>query len=335
MALPELLILDIGHGNCTILRDTGGVTVIDCPPSSILVEVLERYDIDTIDHILISHSDIDHAGGLPNLLKNIFVQNIYVNPDAEKKGARGNLWKGVRIALEQAEQEGTCIHPSLTTVLSKKISSGQIEIEILSPSTGVALGGAGGDDLEGRRLSSNSMSVVIGLVHDSYRIALLPGDMDSVGLDNLLKKQKDIKAHILVFPHHGGGPGNGDKQDFAFKISNLVQPHLVIFSLDRNRYENPRDDIMKGVVLASPTAHIMCTQLSRKCAAHTPNSNFVHLNNLPAAGYSDDRCCGGTILVKINGKLTKYMPLLMDHRKFVTNSYLVPSPICLNYKDKI
>ena len=28
--LPELLILDVGHGNCAILRDTMAVTIIDC-----------------------------------------------------------------------------------------------------------------------------------------------------------------------------------------------------------------------------------------------------------------------------------------------------------------
>src|SRR6266849_3152503 len=142
--LPELLILDIGHGNCAILQDADTVTVIDCPPSATVVEVLERQGIEAVDNILISHSDVD------------------------KKGAKGNLWKGVRIALGLAEERGTIVHPSLTTADSKKINSGQVIIEILSPSSIIALGGVTGDDLDGRTQSSNSMSVVIGLVHDSY-----------------------------------------------------------------------------------------------------------------------------------------------------------------------
>src|SRR5712692_4811411 len=163
----ELLILDRGHVNGAILE--------------------------AVDNILISHSDVDHAGGLPNLLKKVFVRNVYVNPDADKKGAKGNLWKGVRIALGLAEERGTIVHPSLTTADSKKINSGQVIIEILSPSSIIALGGVTGDDLDGRTQSSNSMSVVIGLVHDSYRVALLPGDMDENGLDNLLKKNRISK----------------------------------------------------------------------------------------------------------------------------------------------
>lgn len=328
--LPELLILDIGHGNCAILQDADAITVIDCPPSSTLIEVLERQGIDTVENILISHSDVDHAGGLPNLLKKVFVRNVYVNPDADKKGARGNLWKGVRIALSLAQEKGTIVHPSLTTSLSKKIYAGQVAIEILSPSIEMALGGAGGDDLEGRKLSSNSMSVVIGLVHDSYRVALLPGDMDEIGLDNLLKKQQNIEAQILIFPHHGGSSGEEDCREFAYRLCRLVRPGLVVFSQGRNRYQNPRKDIMEGVVLATPNAHVMCTQLAKKCAPAHPLSDFSHLTNLPAAGFISDSCCGGTILVKINGKQTEYMPSPSEHRAFVTDTMKVPTPLCLS-----
>lgn len=328
--LPELLILDIGHGNCAILQDADTVTVIDCPPSATVVGVLERQGIETVDNILISHSDVDHAGGLPNLLKKVFVRNVYANPDADKKGAKGNLWKGVRIALGLAEERGTIVHPSLTTADSKKINSGQVIIEILSPSSIIALGGVTGDDLDGRTQSSNSMSVVIGLVHDSYRVALLPGDMDENGLDNLLKKQQNIEAQILVFPHHGGTPGkNVDCRDFATKLCGCVQPNLVVFSYGRNRYRNPRKDIMQGVVLAAPNAHVMCTQLSKKCGVASPFSDFSHLTNLPAAGFIRDNCCGGTIVVEINGKQTRYMPSQNEHRAFVTDKMKVPTPLCL------
>jgi len=162
MRLPELIILDVGHGNCAILQDTNAVTVIDCPPPSTLVDTLERLGIDTIDHILISHSDWDHTGGLPNLLDNITVRNVYINPDANNKS---KSWIDIRYALELAhDRGGTEVHDSLTSTSSKKIKSGQVEIEILAPSLGEALGGAGGPDLASRKQTSNTMSVVIGLM---------------------------------------------------------------------------------------------------------------------------------------------------------------------------
>jgi beta-lactamase superfamily II metal-dependent hydrolase len=334
MRLPELIVLDVGHGNCAILQDTNAVTVIDCPPPSTLVDTLERLGIETIDHILISHSDLDHAGGLPNLLDEITVHNVYINPDANNMS---KAWVDIRIALELAEGRGTAIHTSLTSTLSKKIISGQVEVEILAPSVGVALGGAGGPDLERRKQTSNAMSVVIGLIHNASRIALFPGDMSAQGLDNLLKKQQNIEAQILVFPHHGGGPGSSNGYEFAQKLCNLVKPDLVVFSLGRNHHfgpnhdENPRDDIMKGVVSTIPSTHIMCTQLSGKCAAKEPLSAFDHLTNLPARGFLSNSCCGGTILIRLNGKQTTYTPSFSSHRGFVTNKVKVPTPICLQH----
>jgi beta-lactamase superfamily II metal-dependent hydrolase len=338
MSLPELVILDVGHGNSAILQDTSAVTVIDCPPPTTLIETLERLGIDTVDNVLISHADLDHAGGLPNLLDEITVHNVYINPDADNKS---KTWVDVRIALELAEEKGTEVHTSLTSSLSKKINSGQIEIEILSPSSGVALGGAGGIDLERRQQTSNSMSVVIGLIHNSHRITLLPGDMGELGLDNLLKKHQNIEAQILVFPHHGGSPGSKNGYEFAQKLCGLVKPHLVVFSLGRNhrlgKYgtENPRDDIIKGVVAAMPNAHIICTQLSGNCAANKPISDFGHLNNLPAVGFASSSCCGGTIIIGINGKHTTYIPLLSSHRAFISDPHKVPTPMCLQRYSEI
>jgi len=337
MDLPELIVLDVGHGNCAVLRDTEAVTVIDCPPATTLVETLEVLDINVIDHILISHADIDHAGGLPTLLGKISVRNVHINPDASKRGAR---WVEIRTALALHSKLGTKIHRALGAEVSKEIHSGQVEIEILAPSVEEGLSGAGGEDRKRRKLESNSASAVIGLIHDSHRIALLPGDLDEIGLDNLLIDQENIEASILIFPHHGGSAKSIDNYNFARKLCSLVNPKLVIFSLERKRLfgknhsENPRNDIMEGVISASPEAHIMCTQLSGKCAAQDPVSDFRHLTNLPALGFASDSCCGGTIIIRINGKQTTYVPLLSSHRAFISNPDRVPMPMCLRERNK-
>ncbi len=338
MDLPELIVLDVGHGNCAVLRDTKAVTVIDCPPTTTLIETIEVLNINVIDHILISHADLDHAGGLPTLLDKIRVHNVYINPDASKRGPR---WAEIRTALARYTKLGTRVHRALGSEISKEISSGQVEIEILAPSLEDGLSGVSGEDRKGRKLKSNTMSVVIGLIHNSHRVALLPGDIDEVGLDNLLMEQKNIEASILVFPHHGGSANGIDDYNFAQKLCSLVKPNLVIFSFERNRsfgkehVENPRDDIMKGVISASPNAHIMCTQLSGKCAPKNPYSDFSHLTNLPAMGFASDSCCGGTIIIRINGKQTTYVPMQASHREFISNTDIVPTPMCLLHLIKV
>lgn len=333
MDLPELIVLDVGHGNCAVLRDTDAITVIDCPwPATVLVQTLEILDINVIDHVLISHADIDHAGGLPTLLSKIKVRNVHINPDASKRGPR---WEEVRRAIALHSKLGTKVHRALGAEVSKEINSGEVEIEILAPSLEEGLSGASGEDRKRRKLDSNSVSAIIGLIHNSHRVVLLPGDLDEIGLDNPLMDQENIEAAILIFPHHGGSANSTDNYNFARKLCSLVKPKLVIFSLERGRLfgknhsENPRDDIMKGVIAASPDAHIMCTQLSGKCAAKIPNSDFSHLSNMPALGFASDSCCGGTIIIAINGKQTTYVPLLSSHRAFISNPDKVPTPMCL------
>jgi beta-lactamase superfamily II metal-dependent hydrolase len=331
MNLPELAILDVGQGNCAILQDTNAITVIDCPPGTILLETLESLGISAVDQVLISHADKDHVGGLITLLDSIQIRNVFINPDADK---RSISWKETRIALNQAANKGTQVHIGLTSSLSRTIESGEVEIEILAPSIALVLSGAGGEDLQGRPLTSNSMSVVIGLIHASHRIALLPGDMDEVGLDNLLNQQKNIEAQILIFPHHGGLPGTGDARQFAQNLCGLVKPRLVIFSHDRDIFEFPREDVVQGVLAAAPDAHIICTQLSRKCSVELPDIRFDHLTTLPSKGRARGKCCGGSILVKIDGVQTTYAPLLPSHRAFVANNRNVLQPMCLQYLGK-
>ena len=324
--LPELLIVDVGHGNCAILRDTQAVTVIDCGYDGItLAETLARLGINEIDHVLISHADIDHIGGLGPLVREFTIRNIYLNADASK---RGRTWKIILRTLELAERSGTEVHIGLTSRYSKKIISGEVDIEILAPSASIAASGPGGIDQDGHTLASNSMSVVIGLMHNSCRTVLLPGDMDDIGLKHLQKNHKDLEAQILVFPHHGGNPGIADGLEFAQSLCNLVQPDLVLFSLHRELYDNPRENIVRGVVTALPNAHIVCTQLSQKCSPIPLSSDFSHLNNLPAKGRSSNICCGGTIRIKINGNQTVYTPVPVLHQQFVRG---LASPLCLQH----
>ncbi|MEG3853171.1 MBL fold metallo-hydrolase [Microcoleus sp. Z1_C4] len=327
MNLPELIILDVGHGNCTLIRDANDLIVIDCPPGGTLAETLENLSIKEILHILISHSDADHIGGIIDLLSNkdIKIHNVHLNPDAIKES---NIWRVLRIALKDAGQRGTKVSSELTTTKTGSLNIGSVNIEVLAPTPELILGGAGGTDLQGRRLTSNSISAVIGIVHDSHRVAILAADIDNVGFDNLIQDPKSFSADILIFPHHGGRSGGGDSKTFAQQVCSFIQPKLIIFSIDRNRFSNnPRAEIIEGLRSSVPDAHILCTQLSQQCAASVPSSKPTHLNILPARGFISNSCCGGTIVIKIDGSRTTY-PEITLHKEFVDQ---VTSPICRKF----
>jgi competence protein ComEC len=326
MDSPELIILDVGHGNCALIRDANNIIVIDCPPGGTLSETLEHLFIQEILHILISHSDADHIGGMIDLLadENIKIHNVHLNPDAIKKS---ELWLDVRSALKDAQKRGTKVSTELTTAKTGSLNIGSVNIEVLAPTPELILGGAGATDLQGKRLSSNSVSAVIGVVHDKHRIAILAGDIDQVGFENLIQDSTSLNADILVFPHHGGKPGSADAKTFAQEFCNFIKPKLIVFSIYRNLFSNPRLEIIEGLRSVLPDAHVLCTQLSTQCAASLPTSLPTHLSTIPAKGLTSNSCCGGSVIIKLDGSSTIYDQIDL-HKEFVDQ---ISSPICRKY----
>jgi beta-lactamase superfamily II metal-dependent hydrolase len=92
-------------------------------------------NIREISHILISHADSDHIGGIINLLLSkleIKIHNIYLNPDSTKDTV---TWRELRIALKDANQRNSVkIYTSLTTQQTGQLDTDQVKIEILAPS---------------------------------------------------------------------------------------------------------------------------------------------------------------------------------------------------------
>jgi len=297
-----------------VLLDTEGVTVIDCAPGVTLTQILEQLRISEISNVLISHADEDHVGGLIALLQEpgITVHNVYVNPDAQKET---EIWNDVRWALRDARRtKDTKIITSLTSELTGSLDNGEVHVEVMGPSPELVLGD---HDLNGRRLTSNSKSAVIRLVHNGRPLMLTTGDLDGIGLQNLLEEVADIRADILVFPHHGGKPGGSDPKEFAAEICSRVQPRSVIFSIARTRTGFPRLDTIEGVAQVAPQAHIACTQLSQECATNTP-SEFKHLLDYPAKGRGKNSCCAGTIRIDV-GRDEDYQHFNEAHGVFVAS----------------
>ena len=328
MNYPELIILDVGHGNCAILRDNDSITIIDAPARSFLTDALESLGITRIKQILISHADADHVEGLVSLLQKdaLTIENVYINADSLKKTM---MWEAVRRSLAMAQSNfNTKLHVELSPNSSEMLNDddGTVKIEVLGPAPDLILAGTGGKDLSGRSLDSNSLSVVVKLLHDKHPLVLLAGDLDGVALENLLEKNIDMKAEILVFPHHGGKPKNMETVKFTRKLCSAVQPKLVVFSIGRDKYRNPQPEIIRTIIADLPEAHILCTQLSRNCSERESAGTSGHLADIPARGRDTNNCCGGSISIKFNGSNTDYDTVINSHGNFVSNH--VSGAIC-------
>jgi beta-lactamase superfamily II metal-dependent hydrolase len=326
--LAELTILDVGHGNCAILRDDRGAVVIDAGLGATLLEFLEQREITVIDAVLISHADADHIAGLLTLLaqEHIAIGTVFLNTETFRQTA---LWHALLVALTDARRRRAVkVHAQLTSASSELLHRDEIEIQVLSPSPEMALVGAGGQQPGGGPpFSANAMSAVIRIVVKGKPEVLLPGDLDTVGLEHLLAEHDEPRARILVFPHHGGLPAKADPEDFATRLCTAVRAKLVIFSIGRGKHATPRPEVIRGVLKAIPNVHIACTQLSERCAASLPSAPAAHLNERPARGRVGNACCAGTIEITLGGVAPNYTPARAGHRFFIERE--APMALCL------
>ncbi len=324
-ASPRLAILDVGHGNCAVLHDSNGTLVFDAGLGSTLNEYLRQNQIREIDALLISHSDADHLGGAINLLlsREFRINEVYLNADSSNAGSTFAIF---RSALRDArENRGTRIVTQLTTTQSGSFQAGATVVEIIAPTPETVLGGPGARDLAGKKISTNSMSVVVRLIVDNIPMALLPGDVDVDGLANLVRDHPSLPARILLFPHHGGRPGRGDPARFAHNLCSLVHPEVVIFSIGRGKHNTPNPAIVDAVHTYCAKAYVACTQLAVACAADKPSSQPVHLIREVASGKRTRSCCMGTIILPLL-KPTETFPMLREHSDFVDR--FAPTALC-------
>ena len=312
----------MGHGNSTIVEEQGFVSIIDGGAGDTLLRFLADRGINSIDVVIVSHADRDHLRGISLLLTgaNFQVRQVYVNPDPRET----DLWKDFVSEMQDAKRRGAESKLELTSANPGQLEFGGIRLEVLAPSQELAIVTSRGQAPGGRRLTPNSMSAVVRVcTGDSPRL-LVTGDIDKVGLDSLIGSNTDIKADVLVFPHHGGLPGTSDPEHFAESLAKSVGAQLVIFSIGRGLHGTPRPEIVSAVLRSTGGVHIACTQLSTHCASNLPKVG-AHLHTAIAEGASKNACCAGTLEISLEEQLV-YAPARSLHTAFIDQN--APTALC-------
>ena len=323
----HLCFLDVGHGNATVLMaGDQDIAVIDVGKHSALSEFLAEQQISHISSVFLSHADEDHIGALVGLLgsQHISIDRVFLNTDASKES---RVWDDLLYELNSAHRAGEIVFtPSLTGGQTERLS-GRVSLDVLGPSPYLAAKGPGSVDRLGRKIRSNSVSAVIAISVDDQRLALLPADLDAIGLRDLLDNESNLVAPILVYPHHGGLPGNMAASDFADSLLPAVRPDLVVFSIGRGRYRTPNPRTVYSLRSTLPNARVVCTQLSEHCSKNLPTGlTATHLTQAFAHGRSNGACCGGTIIVPLD-QSSLLQPEALAHTNFIRTH--VETPLCL------
>ncbi|MGD8481831.1 MAG: DNA internalization-related competence protein ComEC/Rec2 [Gammaproteobacteria bacterium] len=169
----DMTVLDVGQGLSVVVRTHGHVMVYDAGPAwrggdagaRIVLPYLRGQGLSTVDTLVISHGDADHAGGAAALLDSVSGRILAgpgtVLPDTRSESCRagdGWTWDGVRF-------------------------------EILHPPPGY-------------RGSDNNASCVL-RIQSRGGVVLLPGDIENALERALVRDGTDLAADVVVAPHHG------------------------------------------------------------------------------------------------------------------------------------
>lgn len=333
-APPKVIVFDVGHGSCVFLQDGAVTTVIDCKDSTLLIDFLLSQNIVTISQVIISHADADHIDGILALIQSDYVQlgTVFVNADASKES---ETWNDLRIALQDASTRGKLkVRTEIGDGMAEQLQHEEVEIEVVAPGIASRLSGPGGRTPQSARATSNAMSVVLRLRHDNHPVMLIPGDLDSVGLADLIARGKQLGSDILLFPHHGGHIGHGsgaaarerNNVELAKTIIYQVKAQVVLFSIGRGRFSTPRPEIIKEIRAHAAGCHIRCTQLSEHCQRENLDRPTSHPTALPALGRNGNQCCGGSVEIIFAGKDTVARLDHSQHVAFVSGA--VSTPLC-------
>ncbi len=220
--------LDVGHGQAifaqlpgkaNLLFDAGSLHKSDIG-GRIIAPFLDRTGINKIDAIIISHDDIDHINGIPRTAEHCEVGEVYAN----------------KVFFDKTDQWGTAkfLNDCLTEkgLKIKRLDedlnlSSSANIKILWPNEQIG---------KNEDLSDNDKSLV-SLIEFAGTEILLCSDIEKFAQRELLRLYPDLKADVVVVPHHGSV--NTLEDNFLEKLD----ADILICSCGRTQYERQQQMI--------------------------------------------------------------------------------------------
>lgn len=219
----RLSVLDVGQGTAVVVQTHGHVLVYDTGPGfggsadagdRILVPVMRARGLRSVDTLVISHRDLDHAGGAMSLLDAVPVRRLLSSLEAGHPIAERVAWQGMAercTAGEQWHWDG-------------------VDFELLFPRA---------MHYAQPQRKSNDLSCVLRITSARGARALLAGDIEADSeLDLLIEAAERLPAEVLLVPHHGS------RTSSTVSFVQRVAPRHAVFSMGhRNRFGHPRTDV--------------------------------------------------------------------------------------------
>lgn len=191
--------LSVGHGSATLIQSPDGqAMLIDAgalgSPDRVadtVARALWAHGVTRIDALLLTHPDVDHYNAVPGLMQRFPVEAVWTTTRMFPRVIDDTDHSG---PAELARLLGRAKTPIRLLRRGDRLRLDAARLEVLHPDELGVLG------------SDNANSLVLGVEYAGRRI-LLPGDLESPGVEALLA-QEPYDCDLLLAPHHGSHRSN-------------------------------------------------------------------------------------------------------------------------------
>lgn len=225
----RLVAFDIGQGAAALVETANHRLLFDTGPrygdhadaaARVIAPYLRSHGVESLDTLVVSHEDSDHAGGTETVIDAVPVRTMLASLP------QGHALRGV--ADESGVRFADCLAGQTWTWDG-------VVFEVLHPLRLPA---------ESERVSSNARSCVLRIANGRHA-ALLTGDIEAAQESALIAAEtpERLMADILLVPHHGS------KTSSSGAFLDAVSPQVAVFQVGyRNRYGHPHPQVWQRYV---------------------------------------------------------------------------------------
>lgn len=214
--------IDVGQGDSILVQLPNGETALidggSGSSSDTVIGYLKEQEVEKIDYLIATHPHEDHIGGLPEVIKNFEVGNIYM----PNKTHNTEAFESFLLAIQDKGMKFK------TPVAGDKfIDKEGLSLEVLAPEKDTT----SSDNL-------NNYSIVLKLAYEDNSF-LFTGDAEAESEQIMLNNNYDLAADVLKIGHHGSDTSTTEQ------FLERVDPRYAIVSAGQdNQYGHPSQSIM-------------------------------------------------------------------------------------------
>ncbi len=218
----RVTVLDVGQGQCILLQSKGSTYLVDCggdmdsKAADLAANELLSQGIDTLDGIILTHYDRDHAGGVEYLLRRVSANALFLPNCPDTDGVLSSIVKVYEGAYVKIDKMA-CIEFQDTTIT-------------LIPSKA--------------DISDNEAGLCV-LFQTQNCDILITGDRSAAGERELMRQLELPELEVLIVGHHGS------RYSTCQSLLEKTSPEIAIISVGAdNLYGHPAQETLERLQAA-------------------------------------------------------------------------------------